>query len=268
MNNSYVTGFRSFFSVPQMGYGSWAVWQRNYLYFKYSIWVSFFWLFVEPLLYLLAFGYGLGQFIDEVNGLPYVEYFFPGLMLGSAMLVAFYEGTYGSYTKLSKQNTFASILQTPVSASEIATGEIFWAASKGTLSGLVIGIVGVAQNFFSPGEVLAMTPVVAMICLMTASFAVLLAATARNYDWFMYAQTGLIIPMYLFSGTYFPIESLPPHLQQLIWFFPLTHAVAAVRQILSGDVGQMFIINVGVMMAVTFLIFNYASHRLQRRILG
>jgi lipooligosaccharide transport system permease protein len=250
-----------------MGYGTWAVWYRNFLYFKYSIWVSFFWLFVEPILYLMAFGYGLGQFIEQVNGQPYVEFFYPGLMVGSAMLVSFYEGTYGSYTKLAKQNTFATILQTPVSASEIATGEILWAASKGVLSGFVIGLVGVAQRFFTPLEVISMTGVVVLVCLMTGSFAIYLAAVAKNYDWFMYAQTGLIIPMYLFSGTYFPIESLPAHLQQAVWSLPLTHAVAAIRQILSGDFGQLLFLNLAVITTVSFLLFNFASHRLQRRIL-
>ncbi|MCB0408387.1 MAG: ABC transporter permease [Bdellovibrionales bacterium] len=266
MKQKLATGLEGFFTFPSFGYGAFAVWMRNYLYFKYTIWVSILWLFVEPVLYLLAFGYGLGKYIDQVNGQPYIEFFYPGLMIGSAMLVSFYEGTYGCYTKLARQNTFITILQTPVLGPEIAVGEILWACSKGLLSGLAIGLIGVVQGFFSIIELVTLIPVIIATCFLFSSFSVGLAATAKNYDWFMYAQTAFIIPMYLFSGTYFPLESLPMQIQQLAWCFPLTHSVYLVRQILVGEISTLGLISISYLTIVNLVIFNLAVFRFNKKL--
>lgn len=264
----YVLPFvRSMFHFPSFGMGVFAVWQRNFTYFKYSFWVSVMWLFIEPILYLLAFGYGLGKYVSPVGGQEYVEFFFPGLMVGSAMLVSFFEGTYGCYTKLAKQLTFKTILQTPILAEEIAVGEILWATSKGIVSGAVIGVIGGIQGYFTAQEILSLLGVVVLICFMTSSMAIFLSSVAKNFDWFMFAQTGFFIPMYLFSGTYFPLETMPYQMQQVIWCLPLTHAVSAMRSLLAGDLSQLFVINISVIVVLCFFSFNAAVVRFRRRVI-
>src|SRR4051795_7437444 len=81
------------------------VWLRNFLYFKQNLLGSFFWIVVEPLLYLLAIGWGVGRYVGEVNGTPYIHYFFPALLATSGMFVAFFESAYGTFTKLTRQKT-------------------------------------------------------------------------------------------------------------------------------------------------------------------
>ena len=266
MTQEILPFFKSMFQFPSFGSGIFSVWHRNYTYFKYTIWVSVMWLVVEPLLYLFAFGYGLGQYVNPVGGQSYVEFFFPGLMVGSAMLVCFFEGTYGCFTKLVKQGTFRTVLQTPVVAEEIAVGEIIWATSKGMTSGLVIGLIGISQGYFTLSEVASMSGVVLLVCFMTSSMAVFLTTVAKSYDWFMFAQTGFFMPMYLFSGTYFPLESMPYQMQQVVWCLPLTHAVSAMRGILAGNISQLFAINIGVIIVLCFFCFNVAVARFRRRL--
>ncbi len=257
---------KSIFQLPSFGTGVLSVWHRNFTYFKYTVWVSVMWLVIEPLLYLFAFGYGLGQYVNPVSGQNYVEFFFPGLMVGSAMLVCFFEGTYGCFTKLVKQGTFKTILQTPIIAEEIAVGEIFWATSKGMVSGFIIGGVGVIQGYFTMTEVVALLGVVLLVCFMTSSIAVFLTTIAKNYDWFMFAQTGFFMPMYLFSGTYFPLESMPYQMQQIVWCLPLTHAVSAMRSILAGNISELFLINMGIIVVLCFFSFNMSVARFRKRI--
>lgn len=266
MRTQAIPFVKSLFQLPGFGSGVFSVWHRNFTYFKYTIWVSVMWLIVEPLLYLFAFGYGLGQYINPVGGQSYVEFFFPGLMVGSSMLVCFFEGTYGCFTKLVKQGTFKTILQTPVVAEEIAVGEIIWATSKGVISGLVIGLIGITQGYFTFLEVAAMMGVVVLVCFMTSSIAVFLATIAKSYDWFMFAQTGFFMPMYLFSGTYFPLESMPYQMQQIVWCLPLTHAVSAMRSILAGNLSELFAVNIAVIVVLCFFSFNATVARFSRRL--
>lgn len=264
---SITQNFSDLFRFPTWGKGAWYVWRRNFLYFRYSIWISLLWAFIEPLLYLFAFGYGLGQFIGTVDGKPYIEFFFPGLMLGSAMMVAFYEGAYGCFTKLARQNTFETILHTPVMASEIALGEILWASSKGMLSALAIAFVAVTQGLVDPQLLPSVLVVTLLISLIFGAFAVLMASMAKNYDWFIYAQTGFIIPMYLFSGTFFPFSTLPEALKTVGLALPLTHGVMAVRSILGEAWDQMTLINLGVLLVFTVLLINWAVARFERRLI-
>ena len=105
---------RDCFVIPKVNDGALAVWSRNFLYFKKTIMVSLFWIVLEPVIYLGAIGFGLGAFVSNMGGLSYIEFFFPALLCTTAMMVAFFEGTYGNYTKLTHQKTYATIMLTRV----------------------------------------------------------------------------------------------------------------------------------------------------------
>ena len=258
--------FGDIFSFPTWGQGVWSVWMRNFLYFRYTIVLSVFWVIFEPMLYFLAIGYGVGYFVGEINGVPYSHFFFPALMASSGMFVAFFEGSYGGYTKLARQKTYSTIMLTPVEPSEIALGEIAWAASKGFFSVLAVAIVGATQGLVDTWLILPTLLILGILCWVAAAFGLLMTSYAKNYDWFIYAQSGFIIPMSLFSGTYFPLDHLPEAVQQAAYILPLTHAVMAARSLLQGDVQSTLFLNVGVLFALGFLLSNWATSRMERRI--
>lgn len=255
------------FSFPSFGSALSRVWLRNYLYFRYTIWISVLWVFAEPLLYLFAIGYGLGQLVGEIQGRPYVEFFFPALMVSSSMMVAYFEGTYGTYTKLTRQKTFNTILLTPITSSEIVMGELLWVATKGFLSGLAVFLVASALGLIRIDIVLPLLALLVLVSLMFAGFGITMASFARNYDWFVYSQTGFIMPMYLFSGTYFPLESLPMGLQYVAWTLPLTHAVMASRDLLWGTWTSVTFLNIGFLFVFAVLLMNLSVARLQRKMI-
>jgi len=254
------------FSFPGWGRGAWSVWLRNFLYFRYTLLISVFWVMFEPILYFWAIGYGVGYFIGEINGTPYPRFFFPALMASSGMFVAFFEGSYGGYTKLSRQKTYATIMLAPVAPSEIALGEIAWAASKGFFSVLAVAVVGATQGLVTTWFILPTLLIVGMLCWVSAAFGLLMTSYAKNYDWFIYAQSGLMIPMSLFSGTYFPLDHLPEAIQYLAYALPLTHAVIAARSLLQGEVPSMLLLNIGILLAMGILLANWATRRIERRI--
>ncbi len=244
-----------------------AVWQRNLLYFRYNLLVSMIWVFVEPIIMLFAIGYGVGGLIGDVDGLPYVEFFLPALMCSSGMMVSFYEGAYGSYTKLAKQKTFDGILMSPIMPNEMALGEIFWAASKGFLSGISVAAVGMLQGLFTSAWILPSFLYIAAICWIFATFGVWLACRAKNYDWFIYIQAGLVTPMLFFSGTYFPLGRLPLVLEYLAWLSPLTHAVAAVRSMFNGQLDWQLFGHFSVLILFCVVLTPVTIRRFERKLI-
>ena len=244
---------------PNFGLGAFSVWFRNFRYFTYTWKHAFMWVLLEPMMYLGAMGFGVGRFIEDINGMAYIDFFFPAILANTALTVPFMEATYGAFTKLTQQKTFSTILLTRVSVGEVVWGEILWGVTKGLLG--VLGVVFIS-SFFG----LLKTPMIfpAMIflfltSLISASAGLLVTALARDYNSFIYAISGVIIPMSLFSGTYFPLDGFPSAVQTLAHFLPLTYSVEAVRGLLNTGWQNTYLINALVLLlfASFFIVFSY-----------
>ncbi len=251
------------FSIPTSG--SFIVWKRNFLYFKYTLMISFLWVFVEPLLFLGAIGYGLGSMIQEADGRPYLEFFFPALMVASGMMVAFFEATYGSYTKLTRQKTFQTMLLAPLLPNDIVLGEIFWGTFKGWLSSTAVLIICAFAGLTDFTGFILLLFFNVINAFVFASFALLMASYAKNYDSFVYAQTCVIMPMYLFSGTYFPLSNIPPKIVWVAEFLPLTHSVRIARSLAYGEFTPQIWISIAILIIFAVVFLNWSASRIQRR---
>lgn len=258
---------RLFLTLPQVTRSSLKVWQRNFLYFKKNIGTSFFWIVFEPVVYLSAIGFGLGSFVNQMDGVSYIEFFFPALLSTTAMMVAFFEGTYGNYTKLTHQKTYTTIMLTKVGPDDIVIGELLWAASKSFIG--VIGVIFIASFFGlvdSLNIVLAL-PVLFLIAWLFSCLAMIMTSLAVNYDSFIYAISGFIMPMSLLSGTYFPVEQMPGFVRFLSFLSPLTHGVTAVRAILKGDWNIWIVPHVLLLVVLGYLAMQFAIYRIKNKIL-
>lgn len=258
---------KQIFSVPKFNDGALKVWQRNFLYFKKTMLVSLFWIVLEPVIYLGAIGFGLGSFVNNMGGMSYIEFFFPALLCTTAMLVAFFESTYGNYTKLTHQKAYATIMLTRVGPEEIVAGELMWAATKGFFGVLGVTIVAVFFGLIDSYRILLALPILFLISALFSCIGMIFTSIARNYDSFIYSTSGLIVPMSLLSGTYFPLEQLPSGMRYLAYLFPLTHGVAAVRGILHE--GQLIWIGVHILilLVLTWVCMNVSFHRIRNKLL-
>jgi len=221
---------------PRVGRRAIKVWQRNrdawFKFYKASLIGNL----AEPILFLLAFGLGLSRFISDVEGVPYINYIAPGLMVASAMNASSFECTFGSFTRMSTQKTYDAIMVTPVNIEEVAAGDILWGASKGVLSALIILVVlaiwGLARSPW-----LVLSPFMFLVeGLMFASMALVVTAFAPSYDYYAYYFSLVVSPMFFFSGIFFPLSSLPGWVATAAWFMPLTHAVNIARGLATGNV--------------------------------
>lgn len=222
------------------------VWLRNFLFFRKTFLVTLFWTTLEPLMYLAAIGFGLGRFVEQIEGLSFIEFYYPGLLASTAMMVSYFESTYPSYTKLTYQKTYLTMLLTPLNPNQILFGEILWAATKG-----FIGICGVIliSLFFGlfKVQVYLVLPILFLLCLVFAAFGMIVTSLAKNYDSFIFSTSGLIIPMSLIGGTYFSINDMPLFMRSLAQIFPLTHAVSLTRTILYRQLSMSSLIDLGVL---------------------
>jgi lipooligosaccharide transport system permease protein len=219
-------------SIPTRGASVFQVWYRNLLIFRKTWKVNVFWIALEPFFFLVAIGYGLGSFVPDISGISYAEFFFPALLCTTSMMVAFFECSYSNFSKLNYQNTYSTMILSPLQPHEILWGELLWGATKGLLSALSVILIG---QLFGLGQTLMVFPaliVIAMNSLLFAVLGMLVTTLVRNYDGIIYPTSGLIIPMSLFSGTYYPKEQLPELLYYLSYVFPLTHFVDMTRMAL------------------------------------
>lgn len=244
------------------------VWGRNFYYFRKTWLVTAFWTVLEPLMYLGTFGFGVGSFINQVNGMAYVDFFFSGLLCSTAVLVSYFESTYTNYTKLTHQKLYSSWLLTPLDAREIILGEILWGATKGFIGALGVLLVSALFGLVRNWMFLPSLFVIAVVGFIFACVGMLFTSYAKNYDSFIFSTSGLLIPMTLISGTYFPIDSLPVLLKILTYALPLVHAVDIVRGLMMGSFKLIYLIQLAYLIGIAVFLFKFAAGRLEKKLIS
>ncbi len=210
------------------------VWQRHFKVYTKLYRSSIALNFVEPVLYLAALGLGLGAYVKEINGIPYIDFIAPGIIASSAMFAATYECTYGTYVRMEYQKTFDAILATPVNLSDLVAGELIWGASKSVLYGSIIMIVISAFRLVVSPLIILAIPLLFVSGLIFAEISMIFVAIVPGIDSFNYFYTLFMTPMFLFSGIFFPIDGLPPLVSKLAFFTPLYHLVNICRSFSAG----------------------------------
>lgn len=247
--------------------GVFQVWYRNFYYFKKTWLVSVFWIVLEPLFYLGALGFGLGSFVNNMDGVSYIDFFFPALLCTTAMFVAFFESTYSNYTKLTHLKTYSVMMIAPLGPEEIVLGELLWAATKGFMGIVGVSFVAFVLGLVDSWRILPASVVLFITSFMFACIGMLFTSYAKNYDSFIYSTSGVIIPMSLFSGTYFPLESLPNWLHYLTYGLPLTHAVQPVRDIILGRWNYWIIFHFIIMLALSYFLMDKTVSRFRDKLI-
>lgn len=212
------------------------VWQRHLKVYTKLYKSSIALNFVEPVLYLAAFGLGLGAYVKEINGVPYINYIAPGIIASSSMLAATYECSYGTYVRMTFQKTFDAILATPVNIDDLVAGELMWGATKSMLYGTIIIIVISLFGLVSSPLVVLVIPVLFLSGLIFSEVSVMFAAVVPGIDSFNYFFTLFMTPLFLFSGIFFPLEGMPPVVAKAAFFTPLYHVVNICRSFASGNI--------------------------------
>jgi lipooligosaccharide transport system permease protein len=216
----------------------WRVWQRNFRVYRKTWKISFVPPLLEPLLYLAAFGVGLGVLVGRVpfrgGEIGYLRFIAPGLLAVNIMQNAFFETTYASFVRMYYQKTFDAMLATPLTLAEVILGEMAWAATKALLATtLMLAVIAPFGLVAWPAGILIL-PLAILGGLAFAAAGMLFTAVVPSIETFNLPVFLFITPMFLFSGTFFPVANLPEWARLLALALPLTHLVALTRAATVG----------------------------------
>ncbi|MGE5381417.1 MAG: ABC transporter permease [Methylocystaceae bacterium] len=211
------------------GYRVFSVWYRHERVYDSNFWSNAFPPFLEPLIMLGGLGIGFGAYITTMGNMSYILFLASGIIVTSSMYTAAYECTYGTFVRLEFDKVYDGMLGAPLSPADLVIGEIIFAGTKGAIfAGAVLIVTWVAGIISYPLSVL--TILVGFLSgIMFGTVSLWITSFVHNINHFNFYFTGILSPMFFFSGAVFPIENLPGSVQWIGEVIPLTHVVALAR---------------------------------------
>lgn len=245
-----------------------AIWLRNFRVWRKLVIESLLGNFADPLIYLIALGFGLGRYVGTLDGLPYLVFLASGIVCSSAMNTATFEGLFSAYTRMTTQKTWDSMLATPLNVSDIVIGETIWAGSKGLISAAAILLVAASLHLVYSWQALWVLPIVFIMATCFAALALIMTAFAKSYDFFTYYFTLFISPMMLLSGVFFPLTHMPMVVKTLAHVSPLYYAIELIRPLMTNRPLQSPLLNLAVILLFTLVACAVAVKLMRKRMIN
>ena len=231
----------SIWRPPDLSLRWWPVFLRNLLVWRKLALPSLIGNIAEPLMWLVAFGYGMGALVGEVTvgttgrQVPYILFLASGSICMSAMNAASFEALYSAFSRMHVQKTWDGIMNAPISLDSVLLAEMLWAAFKALFTVTAILGVMLALGISHSPRLLVAWPVLLCVGIMFSSIALIFNALAKGYDFFTYYFTLVLTPMMFLSGVFFPREQLPEAVRLASDWLPLTNAVELVRPLFMDE---------------------------------
>jgi lipooligosaccharide transport system permease protein len=219
------------------------VFESRFMQYRRTYRASIFSSFLTPVLFLAAMGLGLGSYVDAgsnpaLGGISYLAFLAPGLLASTCMQSAAFEAAFPIMSGLKWSRVFHAMYATPISGRDITIGNIAWIGARMLLIATIFTIVIVLFGAAASPLIVAAIPVAALTGLAFATPIMAFTATQKTPEKFNAVFRFGITPLFLFSGTFFPVDQLPTPLQVVAWLTPSFHGVALTRDLALGTVGE------------------------------
>jgi lipooligosaccharide transport system permease protein len=213
------------------------VWQREVSVYKHVYRSTIVSNLMDPLVYLLALGFGLGAYVTRIQGLPYIQFIAPGLIASSIMTAASFETTINTFVRINFDKVYEAMMATPVTVEDIVVGELMWATTRSTIYATVmLGVVaalGLARSWYA-----VLVPFMGVLGgLMFAEIGLTYTSFLKSIYHVNYFFTLFVTPLFLFSGVFYPLDPLPQVVREIAFFSPLYHLVGVIRPLILGNIG-------------------------------
>ena len=263
----------SIWRAPDLSLRWWPVFLRNLLVWRKLAIPSLVGNIAEPLMWLVAFGYGMGALVGQVTvqgadgatQVPYILFLASGSICMSAMNAASFEALYSAFSRMHVQKTWDGIMNAPVNLDNIVLAEMLWAAFKALFTVSAILVVMLALGISHSPKLLAAWPVLLGVGIAFSCIALIFNALAKGYDFFTYYFTLFLTPMMFLSGVFFPRDQLPGPLRVFSDWLPLTNAVELVRPMFMDRWPEHALRNAVVLTAYAVIAFWVALALTRRR---
>jgi lipooligosaccharide transport system permease protein len=222
---------------------------------------------VDPTIYLLAFGFGFGSLVSTVAGYDYIDFVGTGIVATTVLFSGAFPAMYSTFVKYSFQHTYDAILAAPVDTEELVTGEGLWIAARTSTYGCVPMLVAMVFGL-DPSWGMLLVPLIAGLSgLGWAFFGIFIAGKAKAIESFSYWQSGLLTPMFLVAGTFFPLSELPEWAQIAGNVNPLYHCVELVRHAVFGFEGWADIGHLAFLIGFALVAWRLAIRFMERKLI-
>jgi lipooligosaccharide transport system permease protein len=222
---------------------------------------------VDPTIYLLAFGFGFGALVDSVGGMDYIDFVGTGIVATTVLFSGAFPAMYSTFVKYHFQRTYDAILAAPVDTEELVTAEALWISVRTGVYGCVPMIVAM---FFGldPSWGMLLVPLIAGFSgFGWAVFGIFIAAKSKSIEAFSYWQSGLLTPMFLVAGTFFPLEAVGDWAVALGQINPLYHCVELVRHAVFGFEGWVDVWHVSFLVGFALISWRLAIRYMERKLI-
>jgi len=213
------------------------VWQREVSVYRHVYRSTIISNLMDPLVYLLALGFGLGAYVTRIQGLSYIQFIAPGLIASSIMTAASFETTINTFVRINFDKVYEAMMATPVTVEDIVVGELLWATTRSTIYAsvmlIVVAALGLTQSWFA-----VLVPLMGVLGgLMFAVIGLTYTSFLKSIYHVNYFFTLFVTPLFLFSGVFYPLDPLPQIVKDIAFVSPLYHLVRVIRPLILGTVG-------------------------------
>jgi lipooligosaccharide transport system permease protein len=222
---------------------------------------------VEPTIYLLAFGFGIGSLVSTVGGYDYVDFVGTGTVATAVLFSSAFPGMFSTFVKYKFQRTYDAILAAPVDTEELVTAEALWIAARAGTYGCAPMLVAMLFGLDPSWGMLLVPFFGALAGFGWAGFGIAVAARMKSIDNFSYVISAVLTPLFLVAGTFFPITTLPEWAQVVAQINPLHHLVELVRDAVFGLHGWADLLHLGVLALFALITWRLAVRWMTRRLI-
>ena len=238
---------------------------RNWLGFKSSAWIAVISGFFEPVLYLLSFGYGIGELVGNIStstgDISYAAYIAPGLLATSAMNGAMFDSTWNVFFKLNESRLYKAMLATSLGPLDVALGEIAWALMRGGIYATAFTLVLAGLGLVTSWWALLAVPAAIIVAFGFASFGMAITSYMKSHHQMNFFEIFLL-PMFLFSGAFYPLTVFPGWVQAIIKALPLRQGIELVTKAMAGDFSIHLLVNVSYFVVMICVGLFFTTRRL------
>ncbi|RAY14384.1 ABC transporter [Actinomadura craniellae] len=244
------------------------VWRHEFALYKRYWRSQSFAAIVEPTFFLLAFGYGFGSLMAVIGDYRYIDFVGTGVVGTAALFTSVFPGMFNSYIRRVYQHTYDAMLATPVDVHELLAGEVLWIAAKSAIYSCTPLLVAMAFGL-DPSAGMLLVPLIAFATAFGFGlFGIWASTVVPSINSFDYVITGVVTPLFLVAGTFFPVTTLPGWAQAVSLANPLYHCVELVRHAVFGLRPLTDLGHVGALLLFGALMWLLALQGMRKRLIG
>jgi len=245
-----------------------AIWTREVTLFSRYWRSTSFAALVEPLVYLLAFGLGFGSLVAAIGDVPYIQFLGTGIVASAVLFTSVFAGMYTTFIRRTFQKVYDALLAAPIDVHEIVIGEALWISTKAAVYGCAPLLAAMVFGL-PPSWGMLLVPAIAFLTgLGFALFGILASASVPSIDSFNYITSAVVTPLFLVSGTFFPLENAPEWAQRLAYLNPLYHCVELVRDAVFVTLSPVDLVHAAVLAFFAALMGWLAVRTMRLRLIG